>query len=80
MRSRGSEKGGEFSVENLAFKALRRSPFIATISKMKVDAYDKAMTMENGIVKEDVKMINFCEDIFDVYDDHSIDTHIPRPK
>ena len=56
MRQSGLEKGGEFSVENLAFKALRRSPFIATISKMKVDAYDKAMTMENGIVKEDVKI------------------------
>ena len=29
--------------------------------------------------KEDFKMVNFCEDIFDVYDDHSIDTHILRP-
>ena len=56
MRQSGLEKGGEFSVENLAFKALRRSPFIATISKMKVDAYDKAMTIENGIVKEDIKI------------------------
>ena len=46
MRQSGLERGGEFSVENLAFKALRRSPFIATISKMKDDAYDKLMTME----------------------------------
>ena len=29
MRQSGLERGGEFSVENLAFKALRRSPFIA---------------------------------------------------
>ena len=46
MRSSGLASGGEFSVENLAFKALRRSPFIADIIQMKNDAYDKSMTME----------------------------------
>ncbi len=55
MRQSGLETGGEFSVENLAFKALRRSPFIAMISKMKDDAYDKSMTMED-ILKEDIKI------------------------
>ena len=45
MRSSGLAKGGEFSVENLAFKALRRSPFITDIIKMKEDAYDKKMTL-----------------------------------
>ena len=55
MRQSGLERGGEFSVENLAFKALRRSPFIAMISKMKDDAYDKLMTME-GVLKEDIKI------------------------
>jgi len=55
MRQSGLERGGEFSVENLAFKALRRSPFIAMISKMKDDAYDKIMTME-GVLKEDIKI------------------------
>ena len=55
MRQSGLETGGEFSVENLAFKALRRSPFIAMISKMKDDAYDKLMTMED-ILKEDIKI------------------------
>ena len=55
MRQSGLERGGEFSVENLAFKALRRSPFIAMISKMKDDAYDELMTME-GVLKEDIKI------------------------
>ena len=49
MRSSGLAKGGECSVENLAFKALRRSPFIATISDMKTDAYDKKMSMKERI-------------------------------
>ena len=46
MRSSGLASGGEFSVENLAFKALRRSPFIGNIIQMKNDAYDKGLTME----------------------------------
>jgi len=46
MRQSGLESGGELSVENLAFKALRRSPFIQQIVDMKKDAYDKKMTIE----------------------------------
>ena len=62
MRQSGLERGGEFSVENLAFKALRRSPFIAMISKMKDDAYDELMTME-GVLKEDIKTVrNYIND------------------
>jgi hypothetical protein len=48
MRSSGLERGGEFSVENLAFKALRRSPFIGQIIDMKRDAYDKKMTVSEN--------------------------------
>ena len=57
MRSSGLERGGEFSVENLAFKALRRSPFIADILKMKIDSYDKKMSMEEevNLTKELIK-------------------------
>ena len=51
MRSSGLARGGEFSVENLAFKALRRSPFIAQITNLKTGAYDKMMTM-NGSKNE----------------------------
>ena len=58
MRSSGLAKGGEFSVENLAFKALRRSPFIATISDMKTDAYDKKMSMKERIsIVNEVKLL-----------------------
>ena len=58
MRSSGLSRGGEFSVENLAFKALRRSPFIATISDMKTMAYDKKMTMKERInLDEEVQLL-----------------------
>ncbi len=53
MRSSGLERGGEFSVENLAFKALRRSPFISDIIQMKNDAYDKKMSMKERINLDD---------------------------
>ena len=58
MRSSGLARGGEFSVENLAFKALRRSPFIANITDMKTMAYDKKMTMKERIsLDEEVKLL-----------------------
>jgi predicted nucleotidyltransferase len=45
MRQAGLSKGGEYSVENLAFKALRRSPFIATLVKLRNTAYDKSKSI-----------------------------------
>jgi hypothetical protein len=58
MRSSGLERGGEFSVENLAFKALRRSPFIGNIIDMKTMAYDKKMTMKERInLDEEVQLL-----------------------
>ena len=52
FRQSGLETGGAFSVENLAFKALRRSPFIAKISDIKTLAYDKMMTMQDSVLSK----------------------------
>jgi len=46
MRKCGLEKGGEFSVENLAFKVLRRNGYLEKLNKMKTDAYDKLLSLE----------------------------------
>lgn len=46
MRKCGLEKGGEFSVENLAFKVLRRNGYLEKLNKMKTDAYDKIFSLE----------------------------------
>ena len=45
MRKAGLESGGEFSVENLAFKILRRAEFIDDLVAMEREAYDKSMTL-----------------------------------
>lgn len=49
MRSSGLEKGGEYSVENLAFKALRRSDIIGQLNDLKSKSYDAVMSINESI-------------------------------
>jgi GNAT superfamily N-acetyltransferase len=45
MRNAGLEKGGEFSIENLVFKTLRRTPFMDIIDSYKAKSYDELMSI-----------------------------------
>ena len=36
-------------------------------------------TYEKAVAIGDDKMIKFCEQLFDVYNKHKVNTHIPRP-
>ena len=45
MRASGLEKGGEYSVENLAFKVLRRTDFIGELNDLKTKSYDTMMSL-----------------------------------
>lgn len=47
MRQCGLDSVGEFSPENMAFKALRRNGTLERLSDIKVLAYDKSLTLEN---------------------------------
>tara|TARA_R110000824_G_scaffold3106_7_gene14275 strand:- start:2111 stop:2896 length:786 start_codon:yes stop_codon:yes gene_type:complete len=47
FRQSGLEKGGIFSVENLAFKVLRRNGYLQTLSSLRILSYDKSMSI-NG--------------------------------
>ena len=49
MRQIGLEEGGEFSLENILFKVLRRMPVMDDLDKMRKDAYDKSMTLNESI-------------------------------
>jgi len=53
MRSSGLEKGGEYSVENLAFKVLRRSDIIGQLNDLKSNSYDTMMSLSENISSED---------------------------
>ena len=46
MRRGGLEKGGEYSVENLAFKLLRRTGTIKTIVDAFNNLYDKKLSLD----------------------------------
>ena len=45
-RQSGLETGGEFSVENLVFKALRNNEYLSRLSDLKREAYDEIMTVK----------------------------------
>ena len=46
FRKCGLEDSGEFSPENLAFKALRRNGYLEKLGELSRDAYDKMMTIK----------------------------------
>jgi predicted GNAT family acetyltransferase len=54
-RTSGLEDGGEFAIENLVFKTLRRTPFMDILDSYKAKAYDKLMSVkENTTLNEEI--------------------------
>jgi len=47
MRQAGLDANGEFSVENMVFKVLRRNGMLDRLSDIKTVAYDKSVTLES---------------------------------
>ena len=52
MRSAGLSKDGIYSVENLAFKMLRNSKYLEKLSNIKINSYDRMMSINEGYVKD----------------------------
>jgi len=48
FRQSGLEQGGIFSVENLAFKVLRRNDYLQKLASLRIMSYDRTMSI-NGI-------------------------------
>jgi len=62
-RTGGLEDGGEYSIENLVFKTLRRTPFMDILDSYKAKAYDKLMSVKESkefknVIKESLRTIN----------------------
>jgi len=57
MRKAGLEKGGEYSIENLIFKVLRRTEFMDLLDSFKNKAYDQETSLKEG----DEKIIPYDE-------------------
>ena len=47
-RKTGLESGGEFSLENLVFKVLRRTPFMEVLNDINSKAYDQIMSIQEN--------------------------------
>ena len=56
FRQAGLERGGEYSVENLAFKLLRRNDYLKKLSSLKILSYDKMMSVNGSIGSEIIKV------------------------
>ena len=48
MRNAGLERGGEFSLENLVFKVLRRTSFMDQLDAFKAKSYDNLMSIDES--------------------------------
>jgi len=48
FRQGGLESGGEFSIENIAFKTLRRNKYLEKLSNIKTDAFDQSMSLHES--------------------------------
>jgi hypothetical protein len=54
MRKSGLEKEGEFSLENILFKILRRSDIMELIDTLKIKTYDASVTLKE--IAEDIQL------------------------
>jgi len=61
MRQSGLETGGEFSVENIVFKVLRRNGMLDRLYDIKTVAYDKSVTLES--IQIDERLIDKIKEI-----------------
>ena len=52
MRSAGLSREGVYSPENLAFKMLRSSNYLEKLSNIKIDSYDKMMSIQEMYIKD----------------------------
>lgn len=57
LRQAGLETGGEFSIENLTFKYLRRNGYLEKLNDLSLKAYDAMMSME-----DDSERLSFVAD------------------
>jgi len=86
MRQCGLDEGGEWSVENIVFKVLRRNGMLDRLGDIKTVAYDKSMTLESTFLNEsedfdwakDIKEEDFWErDTYYIFSDDEFDFEGP---
>jgi len=73
------DKGGDNSVDNGQTLCTEHNLLKHNYSRTEAGKRYFIQLYEDAIKNNDDPMIAFCEDVFDVYDKHQIDTHIKKP-
>ena len=73
------DKGGTNSVGNGQTLCAEHNLLKKNYSQTELGKRHVTKIYQDAVAAGDEKMIRFCKEIFDVYDKHEINTHIPRP-
>ncbi len=76
---RPKDKGGDNSVENGQTLCMEHNLMKKNYSQTEAGKRFFIKMYEQAIANEDKKMLNFCKCVFDCYDVHGVNGHIPRP-
>jgi 5-methylcytosine-specific restriction endonuclease McrA len=74
------DKGGTNTLENGQTLCAEHNLIKKNYSQTEAGKRYFIKLYEQAVAKGDERMIKFCNDVFDVYDRHGIDRHIPRPQ
>lgn len=73
------DKGGDNTVENGQTLCSEHNFLKKNYSQTEFGKRFLIKLYEDAVKKNDTKMINFCKEIFDVYNKYKINSHIKRP-
>ena len=73
------DKGGDSSFDNGQTLCTEHNLLKKNYSRTEAGKRYFIQLYEDAVKVDDKKMVSFCDDVFDVYDNHGIDEHIKRP-
>lgn len=73
------DKGGTNTLENGQTLCMQHNLMKKNYSRTEAGKRYFIQMYEQAVKNNDEKIINFCRSIFDAYDEHKINGHIPRP-
>ena len=76
---RSKNKGGDNSIDNGQTLCTQHNNIKKNYSQTEAGKKYFIKIYEQAIKNRDEKMVKFCKDVFDAYDKHRINGHIPGP-
>ena len=73
------DKGGDNSIDNGQTLCMEHNLIKKNYSQTEAGKKYFINVYRQAIAVHDEEMIKFCKDVFDIYDRHRINGHIPRP-